>query len=200
MAEYAGIARSSIDYLVEASVQTMMFGVFFGVICAPVLIFFGLADPGAGAIALAGYIGLATYFAHLNIGGNAPRVSETEDTVFARRAMTILLVVYYNLIVLVSVIIAFMLTAIPFDQLGLAIAVLVPFIDGEITRSRAPLSLGGLVLGAVWLLEQIVSLLTFNGSESRFEQGLSDLLEQLTPQELQSVLIYRFEQTLHDWV
>ncbi|GGN08061.1 hypothetical protein [Halarchaeum nitratireducens] len=199
MSEYPGVIRTSLSYLRETLESTLGLLILFAVLCIPAFVIAGATSSEAAMLAFAGYVGLVVYFGQLDIGGNLQSTGDVTESTTVKRTLTGLMVLYYNAVLVVATALGMGFSEVVGPTAGLVVALLVPHIDGEITRSDYPVSLGGAVLLGVWLLKIILGVFEFVRGAHDTAEWLDAFLSEFEPKNLQNELIVRFERTRSDW-
>lgn len=163
MTEYPGVIRTSLDYIRESITQMGSLMLILGLVCSPMLVPFLGTGRRVGTFALFGFLGLIAYLGQVGVNGNLSSVEENTDTKLVGFIVTILLIVYYNCLVFISVLLATTTAFAGFEHYGIAVALLYPFYDIEMAEMAAPLSIGGAFVFSISVI-------------ARFLQKLEELL------------------------
>lgn len=173
MAEYHGMFRTSFSYLKRSFLQTGGLLITLAAVCFPTVVPFVLSGGRTGVFALFGFFGLVAYLGQLAVNDELATVDEQTDSKIVGYILTILVILYYNCLIFMSVFFATTFTVSGFEQYALGVAMLYPFYDIEMTEMAAPLSIGGAFVFSVaviaWGLRRFENILNIRYCEDELD-------------------------------
>lgn len=196
MAEYRGVVRAAGDYLGEAAVHTAVYTSVFAVVTVFIVLPLVVSGTGYGAFAVFSLLGMSAYFAHVDMDDGADRVYERDEPQYIKHAMTALIFVYHNVMVLFATALGISFEA-AWPGLGLAVAAVYPAVDGELTRAGWPITLTGLLSVCIAVLAKLAVAIELT---REYGEDLEDVLEVLESYGIQEELAMRVEQSKRGWI
>lgn len=194
MSEYRGVIRSAIQYFGEAAERTTYHLVIVAALTPVFLVPLLVSDYAVYAIFT--FIGMASYFAHIDLDGGSGSVKEHDEATHVKRAITIVIAGYYNALLFLSVSVgAFVATYDP--AFGIAAATVFPALDGESYRMGWPFNLTTVVWVVIVLLAKVAIAVERTRS---YGEDLEDVLEVISAYGLQEEIVMRIEQTKRSWI
>lgn len=170
MSEYPGVRRATVTYLLESVSVTAGLLVVMGVCCGPILWLLYDASHALAGYALFAYLGLCVYLGQRNLDDGLRAVDDVSDSGLVAWLLAVVIVLYYNVVVVIATALAASLSAAGLGDWALAVTLLYPFFDAEMARQPVPLSVaGGLVTAlvvAAWLAERLTARFGVDADET----------------------------------
>jgi len=165
-------ARRAVQTAVESAVITP-------VVCMFTLVPLAIAGPPFGPFALATYIGLVAGMAGYAAREDPKRVGEIDEPRYLNLVRTVVLLLYFNGIIIVGSAMGYAFVQAGFPQLAFFAAAIVPAVDAGLARLGMPsLGLAGaIILTSAELLGRLISRLT---SDSSLAETLRESGEYIT--------------------
>lgn len=167
MSEYPDPFEVSVGYYVEALLNTGWYLFSFLPATMFVVIPFLIESPFS-TFTIFAYLGLASYWAILDMGGHVQAISERDEPKVIKAMIAFVLLVYYHFIIIVAVVFGLAFAQVGPTELAFAVAAVIPGLDAELSRSGYP-SIGLIVVLAIQLLAKIASLIDLLSQEDFYE-------------------------------
>lgn len=127
----------------------------FLVVCSPALLLTYFAGEIYLGYAVLAVVGLIIYLTHLTASEETTTIADLVDSRAVQLAASVLIVLYYNTIILIAVFFGAVFEFSGTPALGVAVAMFYPTYDFEIADLYAPLSVAGAI---VFLVAVVASL------------------------------------------
>lgn len=167
MSEYPGVARTSARYFLKAVSNSLVYIVFM--VLLTIFALPPLLVSKYGGLALFAYVGLAIYMAHLDLSDNVGSVDDIDEPKPVKILITFVLLAYYNVLIILAT--GFGATTAVrwgYPSLAPAVALLIPFVDGELARMNT-LSFGLFVVIVVGILSKLAEFVSLIQSDEADE-------------------------------
>lgn len=156
MSQYRSPGGFMMEYVREAVPNTLLFAIMFLPVAGWIPLF--ISASSLAILGWAAYFGVVFYMSSLHRVGETSTISELEEPRSVKIVASIMVLLYYNTIVMLSIISAVILYAADFTVLAIPAAILVPFIDGEATRRSYPsFGIAFMILPAIvsWIVRRL---------------------------------------------